>query len=76
MVAKPIILGGWLFLPLAVLFTANADSITAWCFGRAVQGMGAIAVLALAASLTTSEQRTKVMAIIGMCIGGSLRCPC
>jgi len=39
--------------------------------GRAIQGMGAIAstILALAADVTRDEQRPKVMAIIGMCIG-------
>ena len=70
---KPIILGGLVLFAIGSLIAANADSIYGVVFGRAVQGMGAIAaaVLALAADLTRDEQRTKVMAIIGMCIGGS-----
>ena len=41
--------------------------------GRALQGMGAIAsaLLALASDLSRDEQRPKVMAVIGMCIGMS-----
>lgn len=70
---KPIILTGLLVFALGSLVAANADSIYGVVAGRAIQGMGAIAaaVLALAADLTRDEQRTKVMAIIGMCIGFS-----
>ncbi|WP_338590168.1 MFS transporter [Shewanella khirikhana] len=70
---KPIILIGLLVFALGSLVAASADSIYGVVFGRALQGMGAIAaaVLALAADLTRDEQRTKVMAIIGMCIGFS-----
>lgn len=68
---KPIILGGLVLFAIGSVIAANADTIYGVVFGRAVQGMGAIAaaVLALAADLTRDEQRTKVMAIIGMCIG-------
>ncbi len=68
---KPIILGGLVLFAVGSVIAANADTIYGVVFGRAVQGMGAIAaaVLALAADLTRDEQRTKVMAIIGMCIG-------
>ncbi|MCE9685738.1 MFS transporter [Shewanella sp. AS16] len=70
---KPVILGGLVLFAIGSLIAANADSIYGVVFGRAVQGMGAIAaaVLALAADLTRDEQRTKVMAIIGICIGFS-----
>ncbi|MCG9728345.1 MFS transporter [Shewanella sp. Isolate13] len=70
---KPIILAGLLIFALGSLVAANAETIYGVVAGRALQGMGAIAaaVLALAADLTRDEQRTKVMAIIGMCIGFS-----
>ena len=70
---KPIILGGLVMFAIGSLIAASADSIYMVVIGRAVQGMGAIAaaVLALASDLTRDEQRTKVMAIIGMCIGFS-----
>ena len=70
---KPIILVGLLMFAIGSLIAASADSIYMVVFGRAVQGMGAIAaaVLALASDLTRDEQRTKVMAVIGMCIGFS-----
>lgn len=68
---KPIILIGLLIFALGSIVAGTADSIYGVVFGRALQGMGAIAaaVLALAADLTRDEQRTKVMAIIGICIG-------
>ncbi len=70
---KPVILSGLVLFAIGSVIAANADSIYMVVFGRAVQGMGAIAaaVLALAADLTRDDQRTKVMAIIGMCIGFS-----
>lgn len=70
---KPIILVGLFVFAIGSLVAANADTIYGVVAGRALQGMGAIAaaVLALAADLTRDEQRTKVMAIIGMCIGFS-----
>ncbi|QSX33143.1 MFS transporter [Shewanella avicenniae] len=70
---KPVILGGLLVFAAGSVVAAMSDTIYGVVAGRALQGMGAIAaaVLALAADLTRDEQRTKVMAIIGMCIGGS-----
>ncbi|WP_412499806.1 MFS transporter [Shewanella chilikensis] len=70
---KPVILGGLLVFALGSVLAAMSDSIYGVVAGRALQGMGAIAaaVLALAADLARDEQRTKVMAIIGMCIGFS-----
>lgn len=68
---KPVILGGLLLFAIGSVVAAMADSIYGVVLGRALQGMGAIAaaVLAMAADLSRDEQRTKVMAIIGMCIG-------
>ncbi|GLP97403.1 MFS transporter [Paraferrimonas sedimenticola] len=68
---KPVILLGLSIFALGSLVAANADTIYEVVIGRALQGMGAIAsaVLALAADLTREQQRTKVMAIIGACIG-------
>ncbi|MBV7315263.1 MFS transporter [Shewanella sp. NIFS-20-20] len=68
---KPVIIAGLVVFAIGSVIAAMSDSIYGVVFGRAVQGMGAIAaaVLALAADLSRDEQRTKVMAIIGMCIG-------
>ncbi|WP_144212383.1 MFS transporter [Shewanella donghaensis] len=70
---KPIILAGLVVFAIGSIVAAMSDHIYGVVLGRAIQGMGAIAaaVLALAADLTRDEQRTKVMAIIGMCIGFS-----
>jgi len=70
---KPIIMAGFVLFAIGSLISASSGYIYGVVFGRAVQGMGAIAaaVLALAADLTRDEQRTKVMAVIGMCIGFS-----
>lgn len=70
---KPVILGGLVIFALGSIVAAFATNIYMVVLGRALQGMGAIAaaILALAADLTRDEQRTKVMAIIGMCIGFS-----
>ncbi|MBR9728754.1 MFS transporter [Shewanella intestini] len=68
---KPIILIGLVLFAIGSVVAAMSDTIYGVVLGRAIQGMGAIAaaVLALAADLTRDEQRTKVMAIIGICIG-------
>ena len=68
---KRVIVAGLLMFALGSLIAALADSIYMMTLGRALQGMGAIAsaVLALAADLSRDEQRPKVMAVIGMCIG-------
>ncbi|MFC3032986.1 MFS transporter [Pseudoalteromonas fenneropenaei] len=68
---KPIIITGLLIFALGSVIAALAESIYWVTFGRALQGMGAIAsaLLALAADLSRDEQRPKVMAVIGMCIG-------
>ena len=56
---------------LGSVIAALADSILGVIIGRVLQGAGAIsaAVMALAADLTREEQRTKVMAVIGVTIG-------
>ncbi|WP_343044206.1 MFS transporter [Marinifaba aquimaris] len=68
---KPVILLGLSLFALGSIIAANADHVIWVTVGRFLQGTGAIAaaVLALAADLTREEQRSKVMAIIGMCIG-------
>ena len=70
---KPVIVAGLLLFALGSLIAAVADSLTGIVIGRFMQGAGAIAgtVMALAADLTSEEQRTKAMAIIGACIGAS-----
>ena len=68
---KPVIIGGLLVFALGSVLAATADSLWGIVIGRAVQGAGAIAatVMALVADLTSTEQRTKAMAIVGMSIG-------
>ncbi|MEL7479171.1 MAG: MFS transporter [Pseudomonadota bacterium] len=68
---KPVIIGGLIVFAIGSVIAAVADSIYWVTVGRALQGMGAIAsaLLALAADLSRDEQRPKVMAVIGMCIG-------
>ena len=70
---KRIIVIGLLIFALGSVLAASADHIGWVIMGRALQGAGAIAaaVLALAADLSREEQRTKVMAIIGISIGFS-----
>lgn len=68
---KPIIIGGLVVFVIGSVVAAMADTLVMVSVGRALQGVGAIAaaILALAADLSRDEQRPKVMAIIGMCIG-------
>lgn len=68
---KPIIIFGLVIFALGSVVAATAESIYWVTVGRALQGMGAIAsaLLALASDLSRDEQRPKVMAVIGMCIG-------
>lgn len=68
---KPVIISGLLIFALGSVVAAYAETIYGVVFGRALQGMGAIAsaVLAMAADLSRDEQRVKVIAIIGVCIG-------
>lgn len=68
---KPVIYGGLLLFALGSSVAALSDSVYGVAAGRALQGCGAIAaaILALAADVTREENRTKAMAIIGVCIG-------
>lgn len=68
---KPVILAGLLLFVLGSAVAALADSVAVVALGRALQGAGAISasVMALAADLTSTEQRTKAMAVIGISIG-------
>ncbi len=68
---KPVIVGGLLVFAAGSVVAAMADSIQGIILGRALQGAGAIAssVMALVADLTSQEQRTKAMAVVGASIG-------
>ena len=70
---KPAIYLGLLVFALGSLIAGLAQDIYWVIAGRAIQGAGAIsaAVIALTADLTTEENRTKAMAIIGMTIGAT-----
>lgn len=68
---KPVIIGGLLVFALGSALAAFAQSIEMIILGRTLQGMGAVAAatMALAADLTREENRSRVMAFIGMSIG-------
>jgi len=68
---KPVIIGGLLLFVSGSILAAVADSLWGIVLGRALQGGGAIAaaVMALVADLTSDEQRTKAMAVVGISIG-------
>ncbi len=68
---KPVIAFGLIIFALGSVVAALADSVGGIILGRALQGSGAIAaaVLALTADLTSADQRTKAMAVIGVSIG-------
>lgn len=70
---KPVITIGLLVFAAGGAVAALGGHIAAILAGRALQGAGAIsgAALALASDLTRPQQRTKVMAIIGVSIGFS-----
>ncbi len=68
---KPVIIAGLALFCLGSIIAGMADSVYGVAFGRILQGTGAVAsaILALAADITRDQQRPKVMAVIGMCIG-------
>jgi len=68
---KPVIIAGLLLFALGSVVAGLADSVYGIILGRTLQGAGAIAstVMALVADLTSEEQRTKAMALVGMSIG-------
>ena len=68
---KPVIITGLAIFAIGSVIAAMADSIVMVIVGRAIQGAGAIAaaIMALAADVTREEQRSKIMATIGISIG-------
>jgi len=70
---KPVMLGGLVLFALGGVVAATADSIGMLIVGRALQGCGAIAgvALAFAADHTSPKNRSIIMALIGMGVGAS-----
>lgn len=70
---RPVIAAGLLLFMLGSIVAAVSPHIYGVILGRIIQGSGAIsaAVMALAADLTRDSQRTKIMAIIGISVGGA-----
>jgi MFS family permease len=70
---RPVIAAGLLVFVAGSAIGALAQHVVPVLIGRAVQGAGAVsgATLALVADLTRAEQRTKVMALIGISIGAA-----
>ena len=70
---RPVMLIGLALFALGGVFAALASSMEMLILGRALQGCGAIAgvALAFAADNTSSQNRSVVMAMIGMGIGAS-----
>ncbi|MBX9604917.1 MAG: MFS transporter [Gammaproteobacteria bacterium] len=68
---RPVITAGLLIFTAGSVVAAFGQHILPVMIGRAVQGAGAVsgASLALASDLTREQQRTKVMALIGIAIG-------
>ncbi len=68
---KPVILAGLAVFAIGSAVAGLAESIEGVIVGRFLQGAGAIggSVMALTADLTSDEQRTKAMAIVGATIG-------
>lgn len=68
---KPVIFLGLVVFALGSVMAAYADSVWGLIFGRALQGAGAIAsaVMALVGDLTSEQNRTRAMAMIGASIG-------
>jgi MFS family permease len=68
---KPLILAGLLIFIVGSVVAAQAESVYELIIGRFLQGCGAIsaAVMALLTDLTSDENRTKAMAMIGASIG-------
>jgi MFS family permease len=70
---RPVLLLGLFLFALGGVVAAVADSMSSLIAGRALQGCGAIAgvAMAFAADFTRPERRSISMAIIGMGIGGA-----
>jgi len=70
---KPVLLLGLALFALGGIVAAMGDSMAALIAGRALQGCGAVAgvAMALAADVSRPEKRSVVMAVIGIGIGAS-----
>jgi len=70
---KPVMLFGLALFAAGGVMAATVETMPALIAGRALQGCGAIAgvAMALAADVTRPERRSIIMAIIGMGIGAS-----
>jgi MFS family permease len=70
---KPVLILGLGLFAVGGVVAAMAESMNVLIAGRALQGCGAIAgvAMALAADLTRPERRPVIMAIIGIGIGGA-----
>lgn len=70
---KPIIFTGLVLFASGSALAAYADSLWLVAVGRVLQGSGAVAgaIMALAGDISRENQRSKVMAIIGIAIGFS-----
>jgi len=70
---RPIIYLGLILFAFGAIIAANATSIWGIIIGRGIQGAGAIsaAVMAQLSDLTSEQNRTKAMALIGASIGVS-----
>jgi len=70
---KPVIVGGMLLFLAGSVVAAMSDSMWGLVAGRALQGAGAVAstIMALLSDLTTEQNRTKAMAVVGGSIGVS-----
>ena len=68
---KPVIVGGMLLFLCGSIVAAMSDSMWGLIVGRALQGTGAVAstIMALLSDLTTEQNRTKAMAVVGGSIG-------
>lgn len=68
---KPVIAGGLLLFLAGSVIAALSDSMWGLIAGRAMQGAGAVAstIMALLSDLTTEQNRTKAMAVVGGSIG-------
>ncbi len=70
---KPMIVVGLILFGIGSAVAATSTSIGGVIFGRVLQGAGAVGsvILALVADLTSEENRTKAMAMVGITIGVS-----
>jgi MFS family permease len=70
---KTMIVLGLIIFAIGSAVAAMSDTLAGVIIGRALQGAGAVGavILALVADLTSEENRTKAMAMVGISIGAS-----